>query len=122
MRRCKTPRVRPEADLPGAVYHATGSLECVARDFTGNSKATLGEVLKPYPGLLPKPATKPCSTCRRNGGTSIGRGRPCATAYASFTQAFPYQRVSLCTTLPPTTVRTDFRPRISSSGTFLESK
>jgi hypothetical protein len=46
---------RPDADLPGAVYHAMGSLECVARDFTGDSKATLGEVLKRYPGLLPKP-------------------------------------------------------------------
>jgi len=46
---------RPEADLPGAVYHAMGSLECVARDLTGDSKATLGQVLKRYPGLLPKP-------------------------------------------------------------------
>jgi hypothetical protein len=46
---------RPDADLPGAVYHAMGSLECVARDLAGDSKATLGEVLKRYPGLLPKP-------------------------------------------------------------------
>jgi hypothetical protein len=46
---------RPDADLPGAVYHAMGSLECVARDLTGDSRATLGEVLKRYPGLLPKP-------------------------------------------------------------------
>ena len=46
---------RPEADLPGAVYHAMGSLECVARDLTGDNKATLGEALKRYPGLLPKP-------------------------------------------------------------------
>jgi len=46
---------RPEADLPGAVYHAMGSLECVARDLTGDSKATLGEALKRHPGLLPKP-------------------------------------------------------------------
>jgi hypothetical protein len=46
---------RPEADLPGAVYHAMGSLECVARDLTGDDKATLGEALKRYPGLLPKP-------------------------------------------------------------------
>ncbi len=46
---------RPEADLPGAVYHAMGSLECVARDLTGDSKVTLGEALKRYPGLLPKP-------------------------------------------------------------------
>jgi hypothetical protein len=46
---------RPQADLPGAVYHAMGSLECVARDLTGDSKATLGEVLRRHPGLLPKP-------------------------------------------------------------------
>jgi hypothetical protein len=46
---------RPEADLPGAVYHAMGSLECVARDVSGDEKATLGEILKRYPGFLPKP-------------------------------------------------------------------
>jgi hypothetical protein len=46
---------RPEPDLGGAVYHAMGSLECVARDITGDSKATFGEILKHYPGLLPKP-------------------------------------------------------------------
>jgi len=46
---------RPQADLPGAVYHAMGSLECVVRDLAGDSKATLGEALKKYPGLLPKP-------------------------------------------------------------------
>jgi hypothetical protein len=46
---------RPEADLPGAAYHAMGSLECVARDLTGDPKATLGEILKRHPGLLPKP-------------------------------------------------------------------
>jgi hypothetical protein len=27
----------------------------VARDLTGNPKATLGEILKRHPGLLPKP-------------------------------------------------------------------
>lgn len=46
---------RPQADLPGAAYHAMGSLECVARDLTGNSKATLGEILRRHPNLLPKP-------------------------------------------------------------------
>jgi hypothetical protein len=46
---------RRAADLAGAVYHAMGSLECVAREFTGDSKATLGEALRRYPGLLPKP-------------------------------------------------------------------
>jgi hypothetical protein len=46
---------RPQADLPGAAYHAMGSLECVARDLTGDSKATLGEILRRHPNLLPKP-------------------------------------------------------------------
>ena len=31
------------------------ALECVARDITGNSKATLGEVIKKNPTLVPKP-------------------------------------------------------------------
>lgn len=46
---------RPKADLPGAIYHAMGALECVARDVTGDAKATLGEILKRHPELLPKP-------------------------------------------------------------------
>ncbi len=46
---------RPKADLPGSIYHAMGALECVARDLAGDPKATLGEVLKRNPGLLPKP-------------------------------------------------------------------
>lgn len=46
---------RPQADLPGAAYHAMGALECVARDLTGDPKATLGEILKRHPDLLPKP-------------------------------------------------------------------
>lgn len=46
---------RPEADLPGAIYHAMGAMECVARDVSGEPKATLGEILKKHPGLLPPP-------------------------------------------------------------------
>ncbi len=46
---------RPEPNSAGAVYHAMGSLECVARDVAGDPKATLGEILKRHPGLLPKP-------------------------------------------------------------------
>jgi hypothetical protein len=46
---------RPDADLSGAIYHAMGSMECVARDLNGDPKATLGEILKRYPELLPKP-------------------------------------------------------------------
>jgi hypothetical protein len=46
---------RPHPDLAGAVYHAMGALECIARDVTDDPKATLGEILKRYPDLLPKP-------------------------------------------------------------------
>jgi hypothetical protein len=46
---------RPEADLTGAVQHAMAALECVARDVCGDEHATLGEVIKRYPGIIPKP-------------------------------------------------------------------
>lgn len=46
---------RPQPDLTGAIHHATGALECVARDVCGDGKATLGEVIKKYPGTIPKP-------------------------------------------------------------------
>ena len=49
---------RPKPDLSGAIQHGMGALECVARDVTGDSKATLGEVLKRHPNLLPKPLDK----------------------------------------------------------------
>ena len=46
---------RPKPDLPGAIYHGMGALEAVARNLSGDTKATLGEVLKKNPDLLPKP-------------------------------------------------------------------
>ncbi len=46
---------RPKPDLAGAIYHCMGALEAVARDLTGDAKATLGEVLKRNPKLLPRP-------------------------------------------------------------------
>jgi hypothetical protein len=46
---------RPEPDLTGAIQHAMVALECTAREATGEERATLGEVLKRYPDLLPKP-------------------------------------------------------------------
>jgi hypothetical protein len=52
---------RPEADLPGAAFHAMGSLECVARDVAGDPKATLGDILKRHPGLPPRPLDKALS-------------------------------------------------------------
>lgn len=46
---------RPEPDTTGAIQHALAALECVARDITGDSKATLGDILKRYPQLVPAP-------------------------------------------------------------------
>lgn len=46
---------RPDADLTGAVHHAMGALESTARMAAGEPRATLGEVLKRHPDLLPKP-------------------------------------------------------------------
>ena len=46
---------RPVADLTGAIQHAMAALECVARDLTGESGATLGKIVKDHPDLLPKP-------------------------------------------------------------------
>jgi hypothetical protein len=53
---------RPEADLTGAVQHAMAALECVARDVCGDEKATLGEIIKRYPGVIPKPLDKSVET------------------------------------------------------------
>lgn len=46
---------RPEPDVTGAICHGMAALECVAREATGNTKATLGELVKKFPSLLPKP-------------------------------------------------------------------
>jgi hypothetical protein len=46
---------RPQPDLRGGVCHAMGSLECAARDITGDHKPTLGQILKKHPGLVPSP-------------------------------------------------------------------
>ena len=46
---------RPDADLSGAVFHAMGALEAVARDLTGDPNSTLGQAIKRHPNLLPKP-------------------------------------------------------------------
>ena len=49
---------RPKPDITGAIQHAMGALECVARDVTGNQSATLGEIIKRNPNLIPKPLDK----------------------------------------------------------------
>ncbi|MDP2948985.1 MAG: hypothetical protein Q8P22_05560 [Chloroflexota bacterium] len=46
---------RPEPDVTGAIQHAMAALECLAREATGDSRATLGDILKRYPYLLPRP-------------------------------------------------------------------
>jgi hypothetical protein len=46
---------RPKPDLSGAVTHAMGALECVARTVANDDKRTLGEIIKKYPELFPKP-------------------------------------------------------------------
>ena len=52
---------RPTADAAGAIYHSMGALECVARDLTSDPKATLGEILKHHPALVPAPLDKTLS-------------------------------------------------------------
>lgn len=49
---------RPKPDITGAIQHAMGALECVARDVTGNQSSTLGEIIKRNPNLIPKPLDK----------------------------------------------------------------
>ena len=46
---------RPDPDISGAIQHSMAALECVAREVTGNPKATLGEILKRNSMLIPKP-------------------------------------------------------------------
>ena len=46
---------RPTPDLTGAIQHSMTALECVARVACGDEKATLGEILKRYRDLIPKP-------------------------------------------------------------------
>jgi hypothetical protein len=46
---------RPHADLTGAIHHAMGALECIARTATGDSTRTLGQIVPRHPNLIPKP-------------------------------------------------------------------
>lgn len=46
---------RPTPDLTGAVQHGMAALECVARDVTGEPKATLGAILSRHTSLVPPP-------------------------------------------------------------------
>jgi len=46
---------RPSPDITGAIQHSMASLECVAREITGDLKATLGEIMSKHKGLIPAP-------------------------------------------------------------------
>ncbi len=46
---------RPTPDITGAIQHSLACLECVAREVTGDKKATLGELIKKHPNIIPKP-------------------------------------------------------------------
>jgi hypothetical protein len=46
---------RPDPDITGAVQHAMAALECVAREACGDAKATLGDIMKRYQSLVPRP-------------------------------------------------------------------
>lgn len=46
---------RPEPDLTGAIHHSIAALECTARELAGDRRATLGDLLRRYPGLVPTP-------------------------------------------------------------------
>lgn len=46
---------RPNPDITGAIQHSLACLECVTREFTGDKKSTLGDLMKKYPGVIPSP-------------------------------------------------------------------
>jgi hypothetical protein len=46
---------RPEPDATGAIQHSMAALECVAKDVTGEPKATLGQILTRHGTIVPKP-------------------------------------------------------------------
>lgn len=46
---------RPIPDITGAIQHSLACLECVVREFTGDRKSTLGDLMKKYPEVIPTP-------------------------------------------------------------------
>lgn len=46
---------RPKPDVTGAIQDSMAALECVFRDVVGNPKATLGDLLKIHPTIIPRP-------------------------------------------------------------------
>lgn len=46
---------RPTPDITGAIQHSLACLECVTREYTGDTKSTLGDLMKKFPGVIPTP-------------------------------------------------------------------
>lgn len=46
---------RPTPDITGAIQHSLACLECVTREVTGDTKSTLGDLMKKFPGVIPSP-------------------------------------------------------------------
>ena len=46
---------RPGPDVTGAIQHLLACLECVCREVTSDKKSTLGELIKKFPGVVPRP-------------------------------------------------------------------
>jgi AbiJ N-terminal domain 4 len=46
---------RPSADTTGAIQHAMASLECVAREITGERTLTLGRIMERNKNIIPSP-------------------------------------------------------------------
>ena len=46
---------RPKPDVTGAIQHSMAALECTARQVANDPKATLGDILRRHPDLLPRP-------------------------------------------------------------------
>lgn len=45
----------PSPDVTGAIQHSMASLECVAREVTGDRKANLGDIMKKNGSIIPEP-------------------------------------------------------------------
>lgn len=46
---------RPTPDITGAVQHSVAALECLYREATGDTRATLGRLTNDFPWILPAP-------------------------------------------------------------------
>lgn len=46
---------RPSPDVTGAIQHSMAALECVAREACGDEKANLGDIMKRYGDIVPRP-------------------------------------------------------------------